>query len=36
MIGGFRSILCFGVLEGSLLVTVIVIECSQRNWEGDF
>ena len=35
VIGGFRSILCVSVLQGSLLVNVIMIEGSEkRNCEG--
>ena len=37
MIGGFRSVLCVSVLQGSLLVIVIMIEGSEkRNCEGGF
>ena len=35
MIGGFRSILCVSVFQGSLLVNVIMIDGSEkRNCEG--
>ena len=35
MIGGFRSVLCLSVFQGSLLVIVIMIEGSEkRNCEG--
>ena len=30
MIGGFRCILCFGVLDGSLLVTVILMNAAKN------
>ena len=37
MIGGFRSVLCVSVFQGSLLVIVIMIDGSKkRNCEGDF
>ena len=37
MIGGFRSVLCVSVLQGSLLVIVIVIDGSKKsNCEGRF
>ena len=37
VIGGFRSILCVFVFQGSLLVIVIMIDGSQkRNCEGGF
>ena len=37
MIGGFRSVLCVSVLQGSLLVIVIKIGGSEkRNCEGGF
>ena len=37
MIGGFRSVLCVFVLQGSLLVIVIMIDGSEkRNCEGGF
>ena len=37
MIGGFRSVLCDSVFQGSLLVIVIMIDSSKKcNWEGDF
>ena len=35
MIGGFRSVLCVSVFQGSLLVIVIMIDGSEkRNCEG--
>ena len=35
--GGFRSVLCVSVFQGSLLVIVIMIDSSEkRNCEGDF
>ena len=37
MISGFRSVLCISVFTGSLLVTVIMIDGSEkRNCEGGF
>ena len=37
MIGGFRSVLCVSVFQGSLLVIVIMIDGSEkRNCEGGF
>ena len=37
MIGGFRSVLCVSVFQGSLLVIVIMIDGREkRNWEGGF
>ena len=37
VIGGFRSVLCVSVFQGSLLVIVIMIDGSEkRNREGDF
>ena len=37
MIGGFRSVLCVSVFQGSLLVIVIMIDDSKkRNCESDF
>ena len=30
MIGGFRSVLCFSVFQGSLLVMVIMIDGSEK------
>ena len=37
MIGGFRSVLCVSLFEGSLLVIVIIIDGSEkRNCEGGF
>ena len=37
MIGGFRSVLCVFVFQGSLLVIVIKIDGSEkRNCDGDF
>ena len=37
MIGGFRSVLCVCVFQGSLLVIVIMIDGSEkRNCEGAF
>ena len=37
MIGGFRSVLCVPVFQGSLLVIVIMIDNSgERNSEGGF
>ena len=37
MIGGFRSVLCVSVFQGSLLVIVIMIDSSEkRNCEGSF
>ena len=37
MIGGFGSVLCVSVFQGSLLVIVIMIDGSEkRNFEGDF
>ena len=37
MIGGFRSVLCVFVFQGSLLVIVIMIDGSEkRNYEGGF
>ena len=37
VIGGFRSVLCVSVFQGSLLVIVIMIDGSQkRNFEGGF
>ena len=37
VIGGFRSVLCVSVFEGSLLVIVIMIDGSEkRNCEGGF
>ena len=37
MIGGFRSVLCIFVFQGSLLVIVIMIDSSEkRNCEGGF
>ena len=36
MIGGFRSVLCVSVFQGSLLVIVIMIDGSEkRNCEGN-
>ena len=37
MIGGFQSVLCVSVFQGSLLVIVITIDGSEkRNCEGGF
>ena len=37
MIGGFRSLLCVSLFQGSLLVIVIMIDGSEkRNFEGGF
>ena len=37
MIGGFRSVLCVSVFQGSLLMIVIMIDGSEkRNCEGGF
>ena len=37
MTGGFRSVLCVSVFQGSLLVIVIMIDRSEkRNCEGGF
>ena len=37
VIGGFLSVLCVSMFQGSLLVNVIMIEGSEkRNWEGYF
>ena len=37
VIGGFRSVLCVSVFQGSLLVIVIMIDSSKkRNCEGGF
>ena len=37
MIGGFRSVLCVSVFQGSLLVIVIMIDSSEkRNCGGGF
>ena len=37
MIGGFRSVLCVSVFQGSLLVIVIMFDGSEkRNCEGGF
>ena len=37
MIGGFRSVLCLSVFQGSLLVIVIMIDGREkRNCEGGF
>ena len=37
MIGGFRSVLCVSVFQGSLLVIVIMIDGSKKhNCEGGF
>ena len=37
VIGGFRSVLCVSVFQGSLLVIVIMIDGSEkRNCEGGF
>ena len=37
MIGGFRSVLCVSVFQGSLLVIVTMIDGSEkRNCEGGF
>ena len=37
MIGGFRSVLCVSVLQGSLLAIVIMIDGSEKhNCEGGF
>ena len=37
VIGGFGSVLCVSVFQGSLLVIVIMIDGSEkRNCEGDF
>ena len=37
MIGGFRSVLCVFVFQGSLFVIVIMIDGSEkRNCEGGF
>ena len=37
MIGGFRSVLCVSVFQGSLLVVVIMIDGSEKgNREGGF
>ena len=36
-IGGFRSVLCVSVFQGSLLVILIMIDGSEkRNYEGGF
>ena len=37
MIGGFRSVICVSVFQGSLLVVVIMIDGNEnRNCEGGF
>ena len=37
MFGGFRSVLCVSVFQGSLLVIVVMIDGSEkRNSEGGF
>ena len=37
MIGGFLSVLCVSVFQGSLLVIVIMIDSNKkRNCEGNF
>ena len=37
MIGGFRSVLCVSLFQGSLLVIAIMIDDSEkRNCEGGF
>ena len=37
MIGGFRSVLCVSVFQGSLLVIVIMIDGSEKHdFEGGF
>ena len=37
MIGGFRSVLCVSVFQGSLLVIVIMIDSSEKcHCEGGF
>ena len=37
MTGGFRSILCVSVFQGSLLVIIIIMDGSEkRNCEGGF
>ena len=37
MIGGFRSVLCVSVFQGSFLVIVIMIDSREkRNCEGGF
>ena len=36
MIGGFRSVLCVSVFQGSLLVIVIIDNSEKCNYEGGF